>query len=105
MKNLNYVNYVTFRRKVGNYLFIVGADGLILVVYKRFSQPNELFIIRSLGKNLAENFLNAAKEVKDITEMDVIVIAFQLGIVIPNPDGQLPFYGGQKPFCGGQSFC
>lgn len=80
MKN---INYISFRNRTGIYFFFLGYNDWVRVVYKKFSQPGEFFIIKSFGPSLAENFLNAAAETENLTSQDILIIAYQLNIPMP----------------------
>ena len=77
------VNWLLFENRIGVYKFVRGSNGEVCVMYKKFSQPENFFVVRARGKNLAENFLDIAAEVDDLMPLDVVVIAYRLGIPIP----------------------
>ncbi|MBU4274745.1 hypothetical protein KKE19_02930 [Patescibacteria group bacterium] len=79
------MNWLLFKNRVGVYGFCLCPRAGICVVYKKFSQPENLFVIEAESKTLAENFLDAAAEIDDLTPMDVMAIAIHLNITI-NPE-------------------
>lgn len=71
------------KTRKGEYFFCVDAENTVIAGYRRFSDPNRLYIIRVRGKNLSNNFFEAAARVDDLTPMDVIIIALALGVPLP----------------------
>jgi len=77
------IKRMLFENRIGVYSFVLILGGDVWIIYKKFSDPETLYVVRAQGKILHENFFDAAGEVEDLTPMDVIVVAIKLAIAIP----------------------
>lgn len=78
------VKWLLFESRIGVYGFIRGSRNETCVAYKKFSQPEAMFMVTAVGKDAVGNFLDVVAEVDDLTPLDIAVIAYRLGIAIPD---------------------
>ena len=72
-----------FMVKRTGYYFIEVRNNEVIVQYRKLSEPDLFHVIRAKGEDIAYNFLEAVSLVDDLTPMDVAMIAYKLGIILP----------------------
>lgn len=63
--------------------FVTETDGRVAVIYRKRSQPEQIFMVEACHDDPVVCFLNAIGEVPGLLPVEVIKIASKLSILLP----------------------
>lgn len=69
-------------KRIGNYSISITEEDNVLVVFKRFSSPRDVYIICAREENLTKSFASAMIETKDFTPCEILRASFALNLVL-----------------------